>query len=103
MDAAMTDVPPSWEDEKPPMRESSATELARRLSEVALRCRAPGCTQDDLASLENLTQRATAHVRTHGINTVDHIVLSGALKVIVRDIPAVADILQQARWQWFGR
>lgn len=99
-DRAMTEGLPCTDGEK---AEPSATGLVRLLSEAANPCRTSECTQADLARLLNLVGQATAHVQRHGINTVDHIVLSGALKMIARDIPAVANVLQQQDWQWFGR
>jgi hypothetical protein len=81
----------------------SATVLARELSEAARHCRTAQCAAADLARLDALANQAVAHVQRVGIDTVDHIVLSGTLKMLVRDIPALGNTLQHAGWQWAHR
>lgn len=77
----------------------TSTELARHLSDAALAYRA---ARDDqtLAQLELLARDAAVHVRRVGEGTVDHIVLSSVLKLIVVDVPSVGQALQQAGWRW---
>lgn len=77
----------------------TSTELARCLSDAALAYRA---ARDDktLADLEALAREAAAHVRRAGDGTVDHIVLSSVLKLIVPDVPSVEGVLKDAGWRW---
>lgn len=77
----------------------SSTELARRLSDAALAYRS---LRDDrtLAELESLAYDTAAHVRSVGDGSVDHIVLSSALKLIAVDVPSVEHALKQAGWRW---
>lgn len=81
--------------------ELSSTELARELSVAARQFRSAEGGQD-ASRLERWVRKAAAHVRGSGLSTVDHIVLSGTLATIARDIPAIASILQEEGWQWFG-
>lgn len=77
----------------------TSTELARRLSDAALAHRTSG---DDrtLAQLEALAREAAVHVGRVGEGTVDHIVLSSVLKLIVLNVPSVEQVLRQAGWRW---
>lgn len=77
----------------------TSTELARCLSDAALAYRA---ARDDktLADLEVLAREAAAQVRRAGDGTVDHIVLSSVLKLIVADVASVDHVLKQAGWRW---
>jgi hypothetical protein len=77
----------------------SSTELARHLSDAALAYRA---SRDDvaLAHLESLVREAAAHVSRVGEGTVDHIVLSSILKLIIADVPSLGQLLQQLGWRW---
>lgn len=77
----------------------TSTELARRLFDAAIAYRA---THDDqtLAQLESLARAAAAHVRRVGEGTVDHIVLSSILKLIVADVASVRQALQETGWHW---
>lgn len=77
----------------------TSTELARCLSDAALVYRA---ARDDktLAELEALAREAAAHVRRVGNGTVDHIVLSSVLKLIIAEVPSVDHVLKQSGWRW---
>lgn len=77
----------------------TSTELARLLSDAALAYRS---SRDDatLARLESLAREAAAHVGRVGEGTVDHIVLSSLLKLIIADVPSLGQLLQQAGWRW---
>jgi hypothetical protein len=77
----------------------TSTEFARLLSDAALAHRASG-EDRTLAKLESLARDAAAHVRRVGEGTVDHIVLSSILKLIVPDVPSLEQVLQQAGWRW---
>ena len=76
----------------------TSTELARHLSNASLAYRT---SRDDqaLAQLQALARDAAAHVTRVGEGTVDHIVLSSILKLIVSDVPSVGQVLQQAGWR----
>jgi hypothetical protein len=78
----------------------TSTELAKRLSDAALAYRAKA-DPDGFALLQSLAGEAAAHVRRVGHGTVDHIVLSSVLKLIVVDVSAVDEVLQHAGWKWF--
>jgi hypothetical protein len=76
----------------------SATELARELSNAVLQFRSQG---QDLSTLVRLVRKAAAHVRDHGLRTVGHIVLSGTLTRICREVPSIVSILKEEGWVWF--
>lgn len=76
----------------------TSTELARRLSDAALAYRASRDGRT-LAQLESLARDAAAHVTRVGEGTVDHIVLSSVLKLIIADVPSVGEVLEQAGWR----
>ena len=77
----------------------TATELARHISDAALAYRA---SHDSamLARVESLARDAATHVHRIGEGMVDHIILSSVLKLIVVDVPSVAQVLKQAGWRW---
>jgi hypothetical protein len=77
----------------------TSTQLARRLSEAALRYRETG-SGAALLELEALARSAVVHVRRAGQGTVDHIVLSGTLRRIVADVPALEPALVESGWSW---
>jgi hypothetical protein len=92
--------PPATDSANADCDDLSSTELARELSNAALQF----CSQgQDLSNLERLVRKAAAHVRGSGLRTVDHIVLSGTLSTISRDIPFIVSILEEEGWQWFRR
>jgi hypothetical protein len=76
----------------------TSTELARRLSDAALAYRASR-EERTLDELESLAREAAVHVNRVGEGTVDHIVLSSVLKLIVVDFPSVGEVLEQAGWR----
>lgn len=77
----------------------TGTELARGLSDAAI---AYEKTRDNesLQQLESLARAAAARVRRVGEGTVDHIVLSSILKLIVVNVPSLREVLTQADWRW---
>jgi hypothetical protein len=77
----------------------TATELAQQLSDAALAYRA-SLDEGLLSRVESLARDAATHVGRMGEGTVDHIILSSVLKLIVVDMPSVAQVLQQAGWRW---
>jgi hypothetical protein len=60
----------------------TSTQMARRLTEAALRYRETG-SDAALLELEALARSAAVHVRRAGQGTVDHIVLSGTLRLLL--------------------
>lgn len=78
----------------------TSTQMARYLSGAALRFRATG-SGAALLELESLARSAAIHVRRAGQGTVDHIVLSGALRLIVVDVPGLEPVLRESGWAWF--
>lgn len=77
----------------------TTTELAHKLS-LAARAYQSSRNDQDLLALEILVRQAISRVRQIGIGSVDHIVLSGALKPIADEVPSVVTILQNEQWQW---
>ena len=77
----------------------TSTYLARHLSDAALAYRSSR-DGEALTHLESLAREAAAHVHRVGEGTVDHIVLSSILKLIVADAPSLGQVLQQAGWRW---
>ena len=77
----------------------SSIELANRLSAAAVAYQSSR-QGETLARLAALVREAAAHVHRVGEGTVDHIVLSSALRVIVSDIPALEQVLGEVGWNW---
>jgi hypothetical protein len=77
----------------------TSTQMARCLSEAALRYRETG-SGAALLELESLARSAAVHVRRAGQGTVDHIVLSGTLRLIVVDVPGLEAVLRESGWSW---
>ncbi|MGQ0506809.1 MAG: hypothetical protein ACT4TC_15975 [Myxococcaceae bacterium] len=77
----------------------TSTELARKLSDAALKV---GASRDPqaLAELEALARDATAHVRRVGDGSVDHIVLNSMLKPLVDEFSSLDAVLLLAGWRW---
>jgi len=53
-----------------------------------------------LLKLESLVEAAAARVRGAGEGTVDHIVLSGTLRLLVLEMPHLDLVLTKAGWIW---
>ena len=77
----------------------TATNLARRLTQAAAVYRSRPDDQA-LVRLESLAREAAARIDRVGEGTVDHIILAGVLKSIVRDVPALEHTLQRHGWRW---
>jgi hypothetical protein len=77
----------------------TSTQMARRLSAAALQYRENGSAAA-LLELESLARGAVVHVRRAGQGTVDHIVLSATLRLIVVDVPALEAVLRESGWSW---
>ena len=77
----------------------TSTELAKLLSDAAIAHRASKDEQT-LAQLESLARQAAEHVRRVGEGTVDHIVLSSVLRLIVADVASVKEVLDREGWRW---
>ena len=77
----------------------TSTQMAQRLSEAALRYRETG-SDAALLELEALARSAAVHVGRSGQGTVDHIVLSGTLRLIVVDVPGLEPVLRKSGWSW---
>lgn len=77
-----------------------ASELAQRLSDAAfVHQTAPDA--ESLQQLESLARAAAVHVRRVGAGSVDHIILSSMLRLIVVNVPTLRQVLTQAGWLWF--
>jgi hypothetical protein len=76
-----------------------ASELAQRLSDTAFVYETTR-SKDSLRQLESLTREAAAHVRRIGEGSVDHIILSSVLQLIVVKVVGLRDVLQKAGWRW---
>ncbi|HEX2882793.1 MAG TPA: hypothetical protein VHO25_24910, partial [Polyangiaceae bacterium] len=85
---------------RPKSTRMTSTELARRLSDAVLAFRTSR-DQNSLEQLELLARDAAAHVRRFGHGTVDHIVLSAVLRLIVDEVPSVDAVLRTEGWRWF--
>ena len=77
----------------------TAVTLARQLSEAAVAYQARH-DSDALLTLESLVEAAAARVRGAGEGTVDHIVLSGTLRLLVLEMPHLDLVLTKAGWIW---
>jgi hypothetical protein len=77
----------------------TAVTLARQLSEAAVAYRARH-DPDALLELESLAEAAAARVRRAGEGTVDHIVLSSILRLLVLEVPRLELVLAKAGWIW---
>jgi hypothetical protein len=53
-----------------------------------------------LLELESLAEAAAARVRRAGEGTVDHIVLSSILRLLVLEVPRLELVLAKAGWIW---
>lgn len=76
-----------------------ASELAQRLSDTAFAYETTRSTEL-LRHLESLTHEAVAHVHRVGEGSVDHIILSSVLQLIVVKVVSLRDVLQKADWRW---
>lgn len=77
----------------------TAADLARRVSEAAVNYQT---TRDPEAvrELEKLAIAAAERVQRVGEGTVDHIVLSSILRLVVLEAPHLDQVLADAGWTW---
>ena len=76
-----------------------ASELAQCLADTAFAYEATR-SSESLRQLEALTREAVVHVRRVGEGSVDHIILSSVLQLIVVKVVGLRDVLQGADWRW---